>query len=297
MNTNCPSQYDYTKKRMNKMYIYKTTNLTNGKFYIGKSTREINESAEYYGSGKILKLAIEKYGKDNFTKEIIDIADTLDELNTKEINWINTLDAKNRTKAYNIADGGSGGYTGGRHTDTIIRMNTIGADGLTEFQRNNKKGIETGLKNDSYKKGVVKAIITKNKQIDENGLNGHQRAIHKGNNTLKQRINTDGVDGMTLKLQKTNETKLNDVDENGLNGHQRGTLKSLETRRKNAKRFNIYRKGKLIYSRLTTVEVTRLNQGLLSSTSEKPLGFSNVSKSRLNRYNNLHLIGLYIELL
>jgi len=247
--------------------------------------------------GKILKLAIEKYGKDNFTKEIIDTADTLDELNTKEIYWINTLDAKNRTKAYNIADGGSGGFTGGIHVDTIIRMNTIGKDGLTEFQRNNKKSIETGIKNGSYKKGVKKAIITKNNQLDKNGLNGHQRAIHKGNNTLKQQINADGVDGMTLKLQKTNETKLNDVDENGLNGHQRGTLKSLETRRKNAKKFNVYKNNKLIYSNLIRTEITNINQGLLLSSKEKPLGHSNRSKSRLNQYNNLHLVGLYIELI
>lgn len=277
------------------MYIYKTTNLTNGKFYIGKSTREINESEEYYGSGKILKLAIEKYGKDNFTKEIIDVAATLDELNIKEINWIDKLDAQNRSKAYNIADGGSGGFTGGRHTATIIRMNTVGEDGLTEFQRNNKKGIETGLKNNSYKKGVVKAIITKNNQLDKNGLNGHQRAIHKGNNTLKEQINVGGIDGMTLKLQKTNETKLNDIDGNGLNGHQRSALKSQETKRNNAKKFNVINSDdKILYFGLTKKEISLISYSLTSATSKKPLGVSNKGKNQLNRVNKLHLIGAFI---
>ena len=42
------------------MVIYKTTNLINGKIYIGKDVRNLNC---YLGSGKLLKKAIEKYGK------------------------------------------------------------------------------------------------------------------------------------------------------------------------------------------------------------------------------------------
>lgn len=37
------------------MVIYKTTNLINGKVYIGKDS---NDDPKYLGSGKILKLAI-----------------------------------------------------------------------------------------------------------------------------------------------------------------------------------------------------------------------------------------------
>ena len=51
------------------MIIYKTTNLVNGKIYIGKDK---NNNPSYLGSGKILKLAIKKYGKENFTKETIE---------------------------------------------------------------------------------------------------------------------------------------------------------------------------------------------------------------------------------
>ena len=52
-------------------YIYKTTNLINGKIYIGK--RQKQEFDKYYlGSGIYLKKAIEKYGKENFSCEIID---------------------------------------------------------------------------------------------------------------------------------------------------------------------------------------------------------------------------------
>ena len=60
------------------MIIYKTTNLINGKIYVGKDSKNNNN---YLGSGKILNLAINKYGIENFKKE------TLCEcLSSKELN-------------------------------------------------------------------------------------------------------------------------------------------------------------------------------------------------------------------
>jgi dissimilatory sulfite reductase (desulfoviridin) alpha/beta subunit len=65
--------------------IYKITNIINGKIYIGKhQTKDLNDN--YMGSGKHLRHSIAKYGIENFTKEIIDSANSLDELNEKEKN-------------------------------------------------------------------------------------------------------------------------------------------------------------------------------------------------------------------
>jgi hypothetical protein len=50
------------------MIIYKTTNLINGKIYIGKDK---HNNDNYIGSGKILKQAIAKYGRNNFVKEVM----------------------------------------------------------------------------------------------------------------------------------------------------------------------------------------------------------------------------------
>lgn len=92
------------------MYIYKTTNLINGKVYIGKSEREF--TTEYLGSGVLLSKAIEKYGKENFKVELIEDCDTLDTLNDREKFWINEYMGDN---CYNIAEGGSGGNTMSNH--------------------------------------------------------------------------------------------------------------------------------------------------------------------------------------
>ena len=90
------------------MIIYKTTNLINNKIYIGK---DMNNDPKYLGSGKILKLAIKKYGIENFKKEILEICNNKEELNEKEIFWIKYLNSQNRLIGYNITNGGDGGDT------------------------------------------------------------------------------------------------------------------------------------------------------------------------------------------
>ena len=87
------------------MIIYKTTNLINGKIYIGQS---INNDPKYLGSGVFLKNAIEKHGKENFLKEVIDVADSVDELNEKEIYWIEKYNSTDKNIGYNLCSGGKG---------------------------------------------------------------------------------------------------------------------------------------------------------------------------------------------
>lgn len=88
--------------------IYQTTNLINGKIYIGKhKTKNINDS--YLGSGKLLKCAIDKYGKENFKKEILYILDTEKEMDELEKEIIDDEFIK-RDDVYNIMIGGEGGW-------------------------------------------------------------------------------------------------------------------------------------------------------------------------------------------
>lgn len=100
------------------MYIYKVTNLLNNKIYVGCCVRTPEKSIDYFGSGKIIKAAIRKYGKKNFSKEILEknIA-TYELLYEREIFWIKELDAKS---GYNLSAGGNfnpfGGMFKKKHT-------------------------------------------------------------------------------------------------------------------------------------------------------------------------------------
>ena len=99
-------------------FVYITTNHVTGKQYIGQ--RKYDKQGkwkEYLGSGIILSRAIEKYGLENFSKEIIEECKTKKILNDREIYWINYYNAVESDNFYNIASGGDGGNTIAGYTD------------------------------------------------------------------------------------------------------------------------------------------------------------------------------------
>jgi len=71
------------------MIIYKTTNHINDKFYIGQHN---GNNPLYLGSGKVLKRAIKKYGKENFTRETLEECSS-DIINEREEYWIDKTHA------------------------------------------------------------------------------------------------------------------------------------------------------------------------------------------------------------
>lgn len=89
-------------------YIYKTTNLINKKVYIGKNKGKFNKS--YLGSGIYLQKAIKKYGKENFSVQIICILPSLQQINEFEKFLISKYrEILGKDKVYNISNGGDGG--------------------------------------------------------------------------------------------------------------------------------------------------------------------------------------------
>jgi hypothetical protein len=86
------------------MFIYKLTNTLNNKIYIGLTTETISErcrkriaEAKYRESRNSYILnAIRKHGSEVFKVEQLDTANTLEELQQKEIFYIQQYNSTNR---------------------------------------------------------------------------------------------------------------------------------------------------------------------------------------------------------
>lgn len=90
------------------MLIYKITNTVNNKTYIGQHN---GKRESYFGGGKLLRLAIKKYGKEKFTKQIIiNNILTQEESNHLEKFYIFLYKSNDVNFGYNIQKGGKGEY-------------------------------------------------------------------------------------------------------------------------------------------------------------------------------------------
>ena len=88
--------------------VYKTTNLINGKIYVGLHVTS-NLEDDYLGSGSQLKSAVKKYGKENFKREYIKICNSPEEMYELEADIVNE-DFVKRSDTYNMKTGGTGSW-------------------------------------------------------------------------------------------------------------------------------------------------------------------------------------------
>ncbi len=136
-------------------FIYKTTNILNGKFYIGMhSTDNLNDG--YLGSGKRIWYSIKKYGKEKFKIEHIEFYPTRDALIQREIELINK-DILKDPMCMNLMQGGWGGFVSKEH----------------QFKRSQTGGLMHSylLKNDiKYRKKWLKKRSELSKQMVKDGL-------------------------------------------------------------------------------------------------------------------------------
>ena len=165
------------------MIVYETINLINGKKYIGQDSKN---NLNYFGSGKLIKFAIKKYGKENFKKITLEECKTKKELNDKERYWIRKVDAPNDPMYYNIVEGGTGGYNelaviANRKRKGISWDELHGkeeAERLREIQRN-RIPVNKGKK--------LEEIVGKERAIELTKINQEQaRRFHTGRKRSKE---------------------------------------------------------------------------------------------------------------
>lgn len=192
------------------MIIYKLTNKINNKIYIGQTIKPFKERLRGHlydalyrkkPSDSRLSNAIRKYGIDNFNKEIIHIAETLEELNYLEEFYINKYNSRDRNIGYNIKYGGENCL----HSNETKRK--IGNDTKKRFKENKelREKVLNGLR-----KGTL-TIIEKSKEnfIEKKCEYCGEIMKLKPNITKKKKFCSDKCHSESKKgnngLQKANE--------------------------------------------------------------------------------------------
>lgn len=129
------------------MIIYKITNKTNGKIYIGQTVGKLETRWKRHVRSKddsIFHRAIRKHGAESFTVEKIDIACSIEELNEKEKYWIAHYDSLNRDKGYNMTAGGRSGAVDMKRTEATKQKIADAIRGENHWNATKVLNVETG---------------------------------------------------------------------------------------------------------------------------------------------------------
>lgn len=162
-------------------YIYKTTNLINGKIYIGQHKAEKYDKS-YYGSGKILKLAIDKYGIENFSNTVLCYCESKKELDKLERQLIKQYNSRNPEIGYNISFGGDGGdtFTGLSDEEKQIRIEKLKTNShFANLTQEQDKAMRTKSWETRRKNGNDKFSEESKKKMSDS---------HKGQKPTKEQI-------------------------------------------------------------------------------------------------------------
>lgn len=174
-------------------FIYKTTNLITGMFYIGMHSTD-NLDDGYVGSGKRLWYSIHKYGLDNHVREIISFYYSREELSIKESEIID-LELLSLDKCMNMKLGGqySSGMLGKKHTKEWKDNQSLKMKGRF-FSEEHKEKIRSSLKGKTHTKDRKEKI--------SNSLKGNANSLGVKHNPEKGRKQSEIMKGRKLGPQK-----------------------------------------------------------------------------------------------
>jgi hypothetical protein len=144
-------------------YVYLTTNIVNGKQYVGAHTTN-NIDDGYLGSGNLIRRSIKKYGKESFKKEILQKCETLHE--ARKLEEPNIIKYKTLIPiGYNIHPNGGNGEIPGRRTKASIdkfRESFSKVPRTAEWKTNISKGLSGRKFTNEHCQNISKSHIGQN---------------------------------------------------------------------------------------------------------------------------------------
>lgn len=218
------------------MIIYKSRNKITGKIYIGQTTHTLNKRIKSHikeskkESNRPFMLSINKYGIDNFEFEIIDSTDNLDELNDKEIYWIDFYNSVS-PNGYNVTGGGQG-----KKMKTTKELSRIISEGLKNSKKwqetkNSEEYIQKRKEYFGWSKGKKYSREHKEKIWEKN----KERILKFNKSTSKKWIVIDGENNISRITGK--EEYFNNL---GMDTGDISRMSKILSQGKNIKRYNGY---------------------------------------------------------
>jgi hypothetical protein len=169
------------RKQKKHHFIYKTTNVVNGKYYVGMHSTDDLEDG-YLGSGKYLWRSINKYGPDKFVIERLEFFDKREDMAEREKTLVNDNLLKDPL-CMNLKLGGVGGWTveqqikNGKNSAVKRQELLKNPEWFAKFSKNMSAGLV-----EAYKNGTKVAVLP-----DWNGRKHSKETIDKLSKRAQQR--------------------------------------------------------------------------------------------------------------
>lgn len=185
-------------------YIYKTTNLINGKFYVGMhSTNNLNDG--YLGSGYKLRRSINKNGKENFKIEILEFFSDRNSLVEREKQLVNEKLLKD-PMCMNLVFGGNGGFIsvdgykkGAKRMNEVIWSNSLWIDKRKKELREYQLKTPTGVAASHHHRYDWNGKKHKEETKAKIGLANSVKQMGKNNCQYGTRWITNGIENKKIK--------------------------------------------------------------------------------------------------
>lgn len=184
---------------MNKFYVYKHTNIINGKIYIGKSnnptsrwSRHIYDAKKNRNNGSkqlLFHKAINKYGSSNFILEILQEYASNEEALVGEKFFINKFMSNNCNIGYNLTEGG---------------------EGVSGYHRTPEECKNISIRNSGIRNGMYGKI----ESIESRTSRGNKISKTKKSSKISKQITNQTIDKLKIAVKEKLSQKLTDDQKN-----------------------------------------------------------------------------------
>ncbi len=245
-------------------FIYAIQNLINHKFYIGfHATNNLDD--EYFGSGKILKRAIFKYGIENFEKKILEHIDILI-WREKEILWIKRKNSHVSKGGYNLTFGGDGTLGFKMSEETKKKLSVIAKNRPLQTRQKISKSLTGRVVSEETKNKISKSVKANPK------IRLAAKIAFLGKTHTKETREKIGIKHRGKILSEETKNKLKEIN--------LGKKMSDETKKK----ISISTKGKIL-SNETKFKMSKSKIGIKRPTRECPHCFKEISDGNFQRWH------------